>query len=264
MRLVIAGLAAAALGVAPASAAQTTRIGFVSEPGAQAPRPVAAASLATGEILFELEVTGKALSPPDQTLLMVNFSTSGETAASARTAGQATRQRLVEIARGFDAQSISGSNPSGMPFGAFGFSSDELMVMPIGSGEDDNRLARGYSAMGGTRFRLGNARRIGELRDALQQAGALTITGPIFILDDDTEARRRARDDALARAREEADRFASSQHMRVARLVSFSESSADATSFQNLLSQWTGQSPASSPQVETRLTARVAFALVPE
>jgi hypothetical protein len=259
VRLVVA-LAAVAMAVLPACATAQARIGLVSEPGAAGARP-AAAAVAVGEVLFEIEVTGRAHSPADRAVLMVTFSAWGDSAASARTAGQAMRDRLVAIARGFDAHPIAGPNTVGLP-GAFGFGGDSVTIL---SGEEGGSRADGrFAAMGAAQLRLGSPQRAAELKTALEQAGVTMATGPVYLLDDESEARRRARDDALTDARDEADRFARSQGMRVARLVSFSESSGETFAWQALLSQWAGQSPSASGQVETSLTARVAFALVPQ
>jgi uncharacterized protein YggE len=270
VRLVIAGLAGAFLAAAPACAAtQTARIGFVSEPGARPSAPAGsvsfstspAAPVAAGEVLFETIATGTALSAPDRSLANLSFSAAGNSAAAARAAGQALRQRLIEIARGFGAQPESGSNGNvAFPPGG----GEEMMVMPVNSADDDNRLAGGFAAMGAIRLRLGSPGRLDELRSALEQAGALTVTGPIHILDDDSQARRRARDDALARAGEVADQFAGAHGLRVGRLISFSEISDDAVSLQALMNRWSGQTAPERAEVETSLSARVAFALVPQ
>lgn len=256
MRLVIpAGVAALALGGGPLPAQEA--VGWrvaAPAPSALQPAPLA---LAANEVLFEVHVTGRARSPADETFLSLFFIAPGGTSAEARAAAEALSRRLLETARAHGAEPTSDYPALATPFvGGEGIST---------YGPDAESGSRAFTATGTVRLRLGDLQRIAELRTALENAGATNVTGPIHVLDDDTEARRAARLDAMTRAREEAERFAGAQNMRVVRLVRFSESlDAQAETMRALVSQFTGQSLGGPAEVETTVTAQVAFVLVPQ
>lgn len=70
---------------------------------------------------------------------------------------------------------------------------------------------------------LRDAAKVDTLLAAIRQAGGATYGRPRFTLSDDTQVRRAARAEALAKARAEADAYASSLGMRVARMVRVTE-----------------------------------------
>ena len=78
-------------------------------------------------------------------------------------------------------------------------------------------------------------------------------------------AARRGRD-ALAKARAEAEQFARTQNMRVARLLRFSEAGDDGEALRYMMERMTGGAGTigAAPQVETTLSVEVAFALAPQ
>ena len=246
MRLVIAALAAQALALAgqPADA-----------------QSVGTAPLAANEVLFEVGVVGTARSQADTIFVNLMFSAGGRTSLEARSAAEALCERLVEIGRRFGAERAEGA---GMPFGELGFVS-EPPPPPDGEAGAGEAGADRRWGHGSLRLRLRDASRFAEMRAALEEAGALNIVGPIYQLADDSAARRRARADAMSRAREEADQFARSQDMRVARLLRFSEASDNqAEAMRTFMAQFGGGIAGGTSEVETRLPVQVAFALAPQ
>ena len=221
-------------------------------PQPAAAQPAAAAPLGVDEVLLEVGVVGRAQSPADHVVMSVGYHASGATADEARRAAATVEASLLAVAREFGAvrheDYIFGVAPAGGTL--------NVQEMTITSRNASPTTL--FRASGTLPLRLDGVGRFAELRRGLEGAGGSYVTGPINLLRDDREARRLARNDALARAREEADQFAAAQGLRVARLLRFSEAPGGATT---PTMPPTGRSP--SGQVETRLSAQVGFALAP-
>ncbi|HMG46124.1 MAG TPA: SIMPL domain-containing protein [Allosphingosinicella sp.] len=244
MRLVVVAAALALVLPALAGAAQ---------------QPVTAA-LAPAEVLFEVRAVGSDSRPTDRVLMSLNYFASGATPAEARAAAVALCERLRVIARDFGAEQVRIDANGAL---AAGFSGEPGIVSGAGA-EAENGRAGPYVGNGMMQLRLADARRFAELRAALEQAGAINITGPVNALSDDTEARRAARSNAMAKARAEAEQFAQSQNLRVARLVRVSDASTiQDEAMRMMMSQMGGRSAAPAGQVETSVTLEVGFVLAP-
>jgi len=72
-------------------------------------------------------------------------------------------------------------------------------------------------------FQLRDPGRAEALQRALEQAGAERVAPPTYALADDRAARRAARDEAIRLARAEAEAYAASLGLRVARIVRVTE-----------------------------------------
>jgi uncharacterized protein YggE len=245
VRLVIA---AAALAFAVAAAA-----GVAQQP--------VAAPLASGEILLEVRAVGSDVRPPDRILMSLNYFASGATPAEARAAAVALCERLRAIARGFAAEQVRIDSNGALA----GVLSDEpAIISGTGAERTENARVGPYVGNGIMQLRLADSRRFSALRAALEQAGAINVTGPVNALSDDTEARRAARLNAMVRARADAEQFAQSQNLRVARLVRVSDaSSIQDEAMRLMMNQMGGRGAASAGQVETSVTLEVGFVLAP-
>ena len=217
----------------------------------------ATAPLAANEVLFEVNVVGKARTPADFAIANVNYRASGNSPDSARRNAEDLERRLLDGARQFGAERQESANPFGIvPF------ANEITIIQGGSEEGVSvRPDTPFWGFGGFTLRLGGTGRFQDLRRAMETAGALNVNGPINVLVDDQEARRRARNDALQRARAEAEQFASAQGMRVVRMLRFSESSDNSAAMMQSMMRIAGSSAASGSDVETLVSAQVAFAL---
>lgn len=248
MRLVVAALAAQYLGFAnPQVAAQ----------------PASAAALAANEVLFEVNVVGRAQTPADSALVTLTFSATGRTSEQARSAAEAMCQRLAEIARRFGAERTEvGRGPSAVGFISEPPPTVEEPVSFIGNEmvvQDNQRWGHGM-----LRLRLADPRRLAELRTALEGAGALNINS-VYSIADDIGPRRDARSHAMTLARAEANQFAQAQGMRVARLLRFTEATdREGEMMRVFMSQFGGRGTGATSQVETAVAAQVSFALAPQ
>ena len=223
-----------------------------------------AAPAAANELLFETRARGTARSRADHAVVTLHFSATGTTAPEARRTAQALCDRLKEIARRFGAEPLASAGGVGG-----GLVDDQIATFP-GTGEGEGAAAAParapFTGFGMVRLRLGDTSRFSDLRAALEQAGGLNISGPIHQLADEDGARRAARLDALANARADAEAFASSQQMRVIRMVRFTEVPESRNDALRAVMEQMGANAvpaAGAPQVETRFDADVGFVLGP-
>ena len=200
MRLVVFGLALA-LAAAPATA---------QPPGATQP-------LAAGEVLLELGAIGTATAPADLATLNIAFGGTGATEAAARADLDARFGRIVAAARraGAPAAGITRREPPPLLIAA--------VAPPPPPGEREMR-AGPYQTYGYASVRITDMARVESIRAAL--AAVETEHGdaaPVYSLTDSRAARQTARAQALAAVRADAEAYAASLGMRVARIVRVSE-----------------------------------------
>jgi uncharacterized protein YggE len=89
--------------------------------------------------------------------------------------------------------------------------------------EDSIRRITGYVARNRLALRLRDLRSAADIVNALFEAGANEVRGPSFGLQDPAPALKAARRSAVAQARVQADTYAESLGMRIARVLRVSE-----------------------------------------
>lgn len=85
------------------------------------------------------------------------------------------------------------------------------------------QVFRGYMVQNRVSVTLREIGETGEVLDALVAAGATDLSGPNFSIDDETAAKRQAREAAIARAKEQAMAYARSAGYGNVRLLEISE-----------------------------------------
>ena len=192
-----AALAAFALAAPAGSSAQTYQM-----------------TLGAGETLLRVDAEGMIKVRPDTMTIIAGVVTTGRTAKEALNANNVLADRLM---RAVWAQGVSQKDAR----------TEELSVRPQFAkdreGDEDRRQITGYVATNKIELRLRELTRAGDIVDALFQAGANTVDGPHFKLEDDAAAARQLRAAAVAEAREQAESYAAALGMRVARVLRVSE-----------------------------------------
>lgn len=89
--------------------------------------------------------------------------------------------------------------------------------------ENQPAVITGYQANNSVNIKVRDLARLGQVLDALAAQGANQIDGPNFSIDQPEPLYRQARIEALAKARAQADTYASQLGLRVRRVVSLSE-----------------------------------------
>lgn len=88
-------------------------------------------------------------------------------------------------------------------------------------------VVTGYQATNSVHVKLRDVARGGRVVDALVQAGANQVNGPVLSIDEPDAAMDEARADAIRRARARAELYAKAAGLSVARILSISEEGGD-------------------------------------
>jgi uncharacterized protein YggE len=172
-------------------------------------------SLAPGEVLLELSPLGVATSPASGAMLEVGIWAEAATVEDVRAIVKAALDRVRAEA------TAAGVAQSDIRVEAFDQSADTAMMN--GTSEPLN-LIGGQSFGGGSAFiDVRNPASAAALQRRLSDIANVRSVWPEYKLEDDTDARRRARADALRRARADAEAYAASMNMRIVRVVRVTE-----------------------------------------
>ncbi|HEX8643510.1 MAG TPA: SIMPL domain-containing protein [Allosphingosinicella sp.] len=182
---------------------------------AAADGPITLPPLAPGEALLEISAIGVATSPATSATLNVAISVEAPTDAEARSMAGAAIARVEAAARaaGVAAADIETRNVDAMT-GPLG----NAMYSEMNSTSED--MAYGVATVV---IRVRNPAAAPGLQRTLGGLPDVGYVEPEYRLDDDSVARRSARADALRRARADADGYAASMNMRVARVLRVTE-----------------------------------------
>ena len=185
-------------------------------PAASAQGPVATVPLAPGEMLLELSSTGTATGRADSAEVSVQITLSGSDEADLRRKYDRVVARLRAAARD------AGGEIELQELSSY---ADMMMNMADGNMADFDVVDAGqaeHSGSSGAVIRLRDLSRIEALTRTLE--GVEGVYSDIrYSASDMTGVRRRARDNAIASARAEADSYAASMNMRVARIARVTE-----------------------------------------
>ena len=108
----------------------------------------------------------------------------------------------------------------------------------------------GFTASNSVRVKTRDLKGIGNAIDAATSAGANTVGGLYFTLEDDLEARTRALQLATSQARHKADTIAQALGVRIVRVLSAEESAGDATPVYRAQGRLMAAEAAVAPPVE--------------
>lgn len=125
----------------------------------------------------------------------------------------------------------------------------------------------GYEASNQLSVKLRDMRKVGASLDAMVAAGATSISGPSFSIDDPSPLIQQARGTALKSAKAQADYYAQAAGFRTARLVSISENNSGGQPPMPMLQSARFKADAAPPtpvepgQVSASVTLTVQYAL---
>ncbi|UOR08387.1 SIMPL domain-containing protein [Qipengyuania flava] len=169
--------------------------------------------LAPNQTLLEVQSSGQSYIAPDQASLtggVVTFATTSREAAdsNARAMNEvvAALKKAGVPARDIQTQSVS-LDPQ--------FNYDR-------QGGEPPRIT-GYQARNSVTVRVRDVTKASDMLTVLFEAGANTVSGPFFSIEDDSKAVAAARNDAVADAKAEAEAYASAFDMRVVKVLRISE-----------------------------------------
>jgi uncharacterized protein YggE len=240
-------------------------LALVSIPALAFGQPVATAPLAANEVLLEIQATGKTESTPNLARFSIPLVARGVTMAQARGNNDVLAQRATAAARdlGIAAEDIQ----IGRPGGAMGFIGNEAFTPPIeGEGPPSTPAPQRGFDLRIIEIVVRDPSRSEQLSSALEQAGVSSVPPPSYELANDSDARRSALQDALSKARADAENVAAAMNMRVARIVRVSERAGQSDMASNVeaaMRQAYGLNASNRSVAATEVRINVDFALAP-
>lgn len=196
---------------------------------AAADSPVTLAPLAPGEVLLEVSGVGIARTPATSATITASVSASGETEAEARRNAATALQRISAAARaaGVAAADIEAGTVqvSHDPYADYSGAMYENTVSDLNASDSMMNMASAseHRAAASVAIRLRSAAAAGPLQRSLASLENVTAGEPAYQLDDDSAARRTARAEAVRKARVDAETYAATMNMRVARVLRVTE-----------------------------------------
>jgi uncharacterized protein YggE len=267
MRLIVIGLILALAASGPLAAT------------AQA--PVVTQPLAPGEVLLEVNGFGVVTSRADRATMSFTVTGSDETEAAARAA---IERNVAEIRTMLRARGIADADIQVQPITTYNIATADVAMsnaMDAAAGAMNDSMEAtvdvnatealpGASANALTEVVVRNVDRVPAIQTALMERGIYATSAITYALNDDSAPRRQARMQAMQKARADAETYAASLNMRVARVVRVTERlGLDLLGMAANESQMVAQvfSPAAlratGPQVQTMVVVGVDFALAP-
>ena len=213
-RLLALALAATAIPLAPAAAQTTASI----------------APLGPTSTLLSLNAEGRSTRTPDLAMFSSGVVTNGRTAADAMADNARQMERVVAALKrsGIADKDIQTSAITLQPRYSNPDRDAQLLARQTGQPYvqpvDQTPRIIGYEARNTVSVRVRNLAKMGGVIDTLIAAGANEVNGPSFTLEEQKEALDEARLAAIASGRERAELYARAAGLRVARIVSISES----------------------------------------
>ena len=219
-------------------------------------------AIAAGHTLLTVEAEGSSARAPDLALFGAGVTTQGKTAAEALRANSTAMTRVVAALKraGVADRDIQTSNLSVNPVYA------EPRRLPDGSIESRPQEIVGYRVSNTVSVRQRKLGDYGQVIDTLVAAGANQVNGPGFQLDRPDEALDAARTEAMAKARARADLYARAAGLRVARIVSISESGGRMPSpvmYRMAAAEAAPAPPVAAGEVSLSVNVTVQFELAP-
>lgn len=163
-----------------------------------APAQAAEVQITTQNPVIELSVFERIEVEPDMATISTGVQTDADTAVEALRRNSAEMERLVALIRalGIPARDIQTASINLNP--RYDYNN---------RGDQPPRFL-GYQASNQVTVKLRDLDRVGEVLDAMVEAGATNINGPQFSIEDDEAAKAQARSNALERGRAQAEEYA--------------------------------------------------------
>ncbi len=222
-------------------------------------------SLASGEVLLEIFAQGESTNQADSITVIVPIFATGETAAIARTANQAIIDRLLKalVDRGIDRNSISAPLPRPTLIGFIG--NEAYLAEPNPNVNPKNAEIRTAQSL--LRIRVADLVSLQKVYEALDSQNQAITGRPIMELKNNSEARRSAVADAIARAHADAETYASAINYRIARIAKLSNQNLPELVNEDYVAllQGVGSSYNNAPvgDVVTKARVQIDFVLLP-
>lgn len=217
-----------------------------------------------GSTLLTVSADGRSTRTPDIAFYSAGVTTQGRTAAEAMAANSTAMARVFAALKqaGIADRDMQTSNINLNPIYS------NSVIGPNGQIVQEARIT-GYQASNQVSIKQRNLKAMGNVLDALVNAGANNINGPSFQLDKADEAQDEARVAAMTKARARAALYARAAGLRVMRIVSISETGGYSPPMPVMYARAEMAPPAPPPppvavgEVEAQVNVTVQFELAP-
>jgi len=176
-------------------------------------------SISPGNTLLTLSAEGKSSRAPDLAVFTAGVATTGKTAGEALNANSAAMNRVIRALRaaGIAERDIQTSNLNLNPV----YASMQRNTDPL---EQQVPPIIGYQVSNNVTVKQRKLDEFGKVIDTLVSSGANQVNGPSFQMENPDEALNEARKQAIAKARERADLYASAAGLKISRILTINES----------------------------------------
>lgn len=225
----------------------------------QAPAP----AIESGHTMLTVTAQGSSTREPDLASYSAGVTSQGATASEALSANSAQMSKVIAALKraGIADKDVQTSNLSVSPVYA------QPKRLPDGNYEDGPQKIVGYQANNTVSVRQRKLADMGKVIDALVTAGANQVNGPNFELSQPEAAMDEARVEAMKSARARADLYARAAGLRVARIVSISESSGYSPQpvmfMRKAAADMAAAPPVAAGELEMNVNVTVQFELAP-
>lgn len=225
----------------------------------QAPAP----AIESGHTMLTVTAQGSSTREPDLASYTAGVTSQGATASEALSANSAQMSKVIAALRraGIADKDVQTSNLSVSPIYA------QPKRLPDGNYEDGPQKIVGYQANNTVSVRQRKLADMGKVIDALVTAGANQVNGPNFQLSQPEAAMDEARVEAMKSARARADLYARAAGLRVARIVSISESNGYSPQpvmfVRKAAADMAAAPPVAAGELEMNVNVTVQFELAP-
>lgn len=216
-----------------------------------------------GHTLLTVSAQGSSTRTPDLASYTAGVTTQGATASQALAANSSQMTQVIAALKraGIADRDVQTSNLNVNPVYS------QPKRLPDGSVEDGPQKIVGYQVNNTVSVRQRKLADMGKVIDALVAAGANQVNGPNFMLDKPAAAEDEARVEAIKTARARADLYAKAAGLRVARIVSISESGGYAPQpvmyMRKEAMDVSAAPPVASGELELNINVTVQFELQP-
>jgi len=224
-------------------------------------------AVAQGHTLLTITADGSSTRVPDMALFTAGVTTQGQTATAAL-AENSTRmsQAVAALKRaGIADKDIQTSNLNVSPVYA------PPKRLPDGSYEEQAQRIVGYQVSNQVSVEQRTLADYGKVIDALVSAGANQVNGPSFMLSKPSEALDEARTQAMQKARQRAQLYATAAGLRVVGILSISESGGysppQPVVYQRAMAEMAPPAPpppVMGGELETNVNLTVQYELAPQ
>ncbi len=250
-----------ALPLAPALAALALAAGAAAVPARA--QQIEGPTVAAGSTVLSLSAQGSSSRKPDLAVFTSGVVTTGKTAGEALSANSAAMTHVIRALRaaGIAERDIQTSNLSINPvYGSRTRVADTL--------EEQAPPIIGYRASNMVTVKQRKLDEYGKVIDTLVSAGANQVNGPNFQMDKPDEALDEARREAMAKARERAELYASAAGLKIKRILSITESGSYMPSPPVVYARMAMDEAAAAPpiaegEVEMQASVQVMYELTP-